>query len=125
HVVSGSPPARPARGAASELAGFDKLQSNRVHAVAQMRRLGTVVKDMAKVRVASRARHLYACHSQAIIGCGLDLALCDRGPEARPAGPGVEFRVRAEQVVAPANASVDSLFVQVPILPPARPLPPS
>src|SRR5712692_899038 len=71
---------------------------------------------MSQMRIASVAHDLYAAHSQAIIDLGPNPSFGYRRPEAGPARAGVEFCVRAEQVVSAANALVDSRFVEVPVL---------
>src|SRR3974390_2604888 len=74
----------------------NKSQRRFIDAVAQIRRLGAVVKHVAEVRVASDAVYLGAFFRQRKIGARLNVLLGDRRPKARPAGFGIKFGVRAE-----------------------------
>src|SRR4029453_14635413 len=55
-------------------------------------------------------------------GAVLDFLLGNRVGESRPSGSRLELVLRDEQVVAAADALVDTLFVAVPVLARERPL---
>src|SRR5262249_40573339 len=86
-----------------------------VHAVAQPGRWRSIVEDVAEMPAAAWARHLVAHHAEAPVDGGLDVRLRDRGPEAGPAGSGVELGGGVEQLEPAARALVDALRVVVPV----------
>ena len=94
-----------------------EIQRSRVNAVPQTGRLGTVLKDVAQVRVALTAKHLGAPHSVALIRFRLDIFRDSRLPKTRPPGSRVKFRFRTEQVVPTTDAPVDSLLMVIAVLP--------
>jgi len=73
-----------------------------------MRGLRTVVEDMPQVCAATRTDYLHALQKQASILMPAYVLRRDRRPEARPAGAGIEFRIRGEQRRTAANAAEDA-----------------
>src|SRR5438128_5272654 len=88
-----------------------QLQRRGVDAVAQARRAGAVIEDVAEMAVAFRAQHLGADHAVADIVLLVDMALCRRLRKARPAAAGVELGVGFEQGLAAAGAGIGALAV--------------
>ena len=80
-----------------------------VHAVAQSRRPRPVVEDVPEVAVAAGAEDLDPPHAVAAVLFGDDVLVGDRLEEARPAGAGIELRVRGEERQTAADAGVDAL----------------
>jgi len=68
---------------------FDELQRGRVHAITLVGWPGSIVEDMAQVRVTYITQNLGAAHEKALILFQLDVVLIERGPETGPTGPGV------------------------------------
>ena len=66
-------------------------QRHAVHAIAQARRLWSVIEDVAKMPVASMAAHGRAAHAQRLVRVAVH-GILQRRPEARPAGAAVELR---------------------------------
>src|SRR5579871_1135293 len=62
----------------------DEVQRRRVHAVAQMRRRRTVIKNVAQMRVAARAQELVSLHPMRAVAGDRDVFLRQRLPEAGP-----------------------------------------
>src|SRR5205807_3323757 len=87
-----------------------------VYAVAQAGWLGAVVKYVAQVPAAVRARVLGPDHEVRVVGRLLDRRALRRGVEARPAAVGVELRLRLEQLGAAAGAQVRARRLRVPVL---------
>src|SRR5947209_6055798 len=86
-----------------------------VDAVPQAGRRRTVGEDVAEVAAAPAARHLGPEHPIAPVLVLLDLALGERPGEARPAAAGVELRVRGEELLPAAGASIHAGVLRVPI----------
>src|SRR5918998_3497017 len=93
-----------------------EAKSSRVNAVALAGRGGAVVEDMPLVRPARGAVNLRAAHEEAAVFLDLDVPLVYRLPEARPARPGVVFRLGAEERRPASHAGVDAFALVVPIL---------
>src|ERR1051325_194213 len=93
-----------------------KLQRGGVDAVTQAGRGGAVVKHMPEVRVRTAAHPLGRAHEQAVVPLRFDVVRPDRLPVTRPAGAGLELRVRTEQFLSAADAAIRARFVVVPIL---------
>src|SRR5581483_7391212 len=91
-------------------------ERRRVDAVPLPRRLGPVVEDVPQVPLAARAQDLRALHEEAPVGAHHDRVRLDRLPEARPAGPRLELRLRAEQRRAAPRAAVHALVLAVVVL---------
>ena len=70
---------------------------------------------MAQVRIALGAADFGAHHAVAHILEGADGLGVHPFPEAGPAGAGVEFAVRAEQLSAAADAAVGAIAFVIPI----------
>src|SRR5258706_15315502 len=81
-----------------------KCESDAVDAIAQARRLGTVIEDVTQVAATVIAGNCGSHHAEAHILGRPDSSL-DRRPEAWPAGAAVEVRGRREQGEVPAPAS--------------------
>ena len=73
--------------------GGHKLQGCAINTVAEPRRLGTVVKEMALVPVAAGTVHFGPREDHAVIGRGLDDTRCNGLPKAGPACAAVELRL--------------------------------
>ena len=94
-----------------------EFERGRVDAVAQARRLGTVVEDVALVRTTNGAVHLRTPHKkEAPVLLGFDVAFVDRRPEARPTRTGVVLGLGAKELRAAAGAAVDAFLLLVPVL---------
>ena len=70
----------------SNLHLLDELQRCGVHAIAQICRLGAVVKDMAEMRFAFGAGNFRPSRPQACVHGGSDIFIRDRRPETWPTG---------------------------------------
>src|ERR1700743_2388166 len=64
-------------------------QRRRIHAIAQARRLGSVIEDMPQMRIAACAGNRGALHHEGVVADLDYVQLGDRRPETRPAGAGV------------------------------------
>ncbi len=87
----------------------------RVHAIAKMRGLGAIVKDVAEMGVAFSAGD---CGADDAEGSVADLGHVfggDRSPETGPSRPRVELGGGIEQRVVTTNAAIDARVVQVPV----------
>src|SRR2546422_4071792 len=93
-----------------------------VDAVAQARRLGAVVEDVAQVPAAVRARHLGPLHEERPVGRLLDRRALRGCVEARPSAVRVELGVRLEQLGTTSRAQVDARRLGLPVLARERPL---
>ena len=71
--------------------GGDEDQGGGVHAVAQSRRLRTVIEDVAEVRVAFAAQDFGALHEERSIANGANVLGSYWRPEARPSGVRIEL----------------------------------
>src|SRR6202044_946126 len=89
--------------AKSRLGGLE-CQGCRVDAIAQPRRRRPVVKDVAQVRITPFAGYRHT-HAPAVVFGFRNVLFGDRLPEARPAGTGIELRLRRKQGRATANAA--------------------
>ncbi len=69
---------------------------DRIHAVAQAARRGTIRKDVPEVAIAPGANHLGPHHPMARVPALLDGPLYDRFREAGPSRPRIELRPRPE-----------------------------
>src|SRR5437879_6101098 len=101
---------------------LDEAQGRGVHAVAEAGGFGPVIEDVPEMSVASAARDGRPGDAQAEIRMLFDVLFRKRRPEARPAGPGFEFRVRAEQRRVAADAAVQAFVVKIPVRSGKRPL---
>src|SRR5882757_10169343 len=88
-----------------------QLQRRRIDAVAQARRAGAVVEDVAEMAAAFRAQHLGADHAVADVALLVDMAVDCRRRKTRPAAAGIEFWVGFEQRLAAAGAGIGALAV--------------
>src|SRR5512144_1015751 len=93
-----------------------EVERRGVHAVPQARRLRTVLEHVAEVRAAAPALDLGARHEEARVLPRLHAPGRGRRGEARPAGAGLELRLRLEQRVAATGARVGSRPVVIPVL---------
>ena len=87
------------RAAASALAlVFVLIQGKRerVDAVAQTCRAGTIVKDVTEMRIAAAALYFRADHAVRPVGFLVDSLIFERRRKAGPAAAGMKFRLRAE-----------------------------
>src|SRR4051795_13369267 len=100
----------------SGASGAVKVERDRVDAPALPGRARAVVEHVAEVRAAAAAQHLRAGHPVGVVLARLDRLGDRRLGEARPAGAGVELRVRAEQLVAAGGAAVYPVFLRVGVL---------
>src|SRR5579864_1155358 len=69
--------------------GRREFQCHAVHAIAQARRLRSVVEDVAEMAAAAMARYRGARHAERTIG-GLVDRFVERRPKTRPAGAAFE-----------------------------------
>ncbi len=84
-----------------------------VDTVAQSRRLRSVGKNMAEVRIAAAAHHLYSTHAVAgVLGDG-QAFLGDGGIKTGPPGSRIELGPRAEKIVTTRRALEDAPAVKV------------
>src|SRR2546430_6258087 len=74
----------------------NEAQRGRVDAVAQARRCGTVVEQVAQVRIGVRPPELGPHHEDGAVGFLSDVRRVERTREARPPGAGLELVERAE-----------------------------
>src|SRR6202171_658097 len=93
-----------------------ELERRRVHAVALPGGLGTVVENVAEMRIARRAQHLGAAHQMAGVHGGRDVFRRRRRVKARPSTAGVEFGFGVEEQGAATGAAIAPRFFLVPIL---------
>ena len=100
----------------TDLRMLDEAQGGGVHAVTQSRRFGAIVEDVTEVRIAFGARDSGTNHPESTVANLRHIFFGDRLPEARPARAGIEFRSRIKQRIVAADAAVQSLLVQVPVL---------
>ena len=68
------------------LCARNESKRQRIHTIAQAGGFGTVVKDVAQMRVAEGASHFVAAHSKTQIYFAYDIFFGDGGPKAWPAG---------------------------------------
>src|SRR5258707_4630553 len=88
-------------------------QRCRVQPIAQAGRARAVVKDVARVALAARAKNLRAVHAVTAVGVGDDVLGGNRLEETRPAGAGIEFGFRGEQRQSAADAIINAGLVVV------------
>src|SRR5438445_12465416 len=93
-----------------------QLDRRAVYAVAQAGRLRAVVKAVAQVPAAVRARDLGPDHEVRVVHRLLDRRALRRGVEARPAAVGVELRLRLEQLGPATRAQIRARGLRVPVL---------
>src|SRR5260221_4823855 len=74
-----------------------------VHAVAQARRLRSVIEQMPEMTAAAAAMDRRAGHAVGLVLFGTD-GFLQRRPEARPAGAALELRGRRKQIEIAARA---------------------
>src|SRR5438445_13185776 len=91
-----------------------QLDRGAVDAVAQAGWLGAVVKDVAQVPAAIRARDLGPDHEVRVVRRLLDGSSLRRGVEARPATVGIELRLRLEQLGPTTRAQVRARRLRAP-----------
>src|SRR5439155_20368602 len=84
-----------------------EFQRDRVHAIAVAGRLGAVREHVPEVAAAAGARDLGATHPKCTVFMELHGAPLDRLPETRPAGPRLEFRLRAEQLSSTTGSPIN------------------
>src|SRR5271165_2470468 len=75
---------------------IDQAQRCRVHAEALPGRSRTVVEDVAEMSVAATAEHFCPFHVRAVVVLETNAVICQRLPEAWPAGAGIELGSRVE-----------------------------
>ncbi len=76
---------------------------------------------MTEVGVTPAALDLHPSHAQAIVRLGCNILWRDRRPETWPSCARIELCIRAEQVVATADALVDPFILAVVVFPRERP----
>src|SRR2546427_11564051 len=96
-------------GAAGHL--WIEFQRDRVHAIAVAGRLGAVRQHVPEVAAAAAARDLGATHPKSTVFMQLHGAPLDRLPETRPAGPRLEFRLRAEQLSSTTGTPIHAALL--------------
>src|SRR5689334_13185660 len=99
-----------------------EVERARVDAVAHPGGPGPVVEDMTEVPAARRTDDLGADHAVARVGTRLHRLEVRRLDEAGPARPGVELRLRAEELGAASRAPVHAGLLGVGVGPRERPL---
>jgi len=72
-----------------------------------------VVEDVAKMRATTLATHLHTAHAEGGVLAEFDILAVRGLGETRPAGAGIEFRVRGEQLRAAGGAGIHSRFLRV------------
>ncbi len=85
-----------------------KIQRSGINAIAQARRRGAIVEDVAEMRAAIGAGHFRAWHPTGAIGMLLDLGICFRRVKAGPSAACVEFRIAFEERRATRAAFIDA-----------------
>src|ERR1700677_3851157 len=98
----------------SELGEFYEAHGCRVHAVTQTSWLRTIVKDVAKMRIAISTGDRRAVHPETLIMYLYDVFRCDRLPEAWPSSAGFKLSVRAEDSRVATNAAVETAVMVIP-----------
>ena len=88
---------------------WNEVERHRVHAVAQSGRPRSVAEDVPEMRVAAGAADGRAQHAEAVAGTFDDIEARDRLPETRPAGAGVELRLRIEECGVAADAAIEAV----------------
>ena len=63
-----------------------------IHAISQVRGLGTIIEDVAQVRIAFGARHCGPDHAIARVSNTADILGRDRSPKAWPARSRIKLR---------------------------------
>src|SRR5437867_1917996 len=91
------------------LIALHQFQRRRVDAIAQARRLRSVVEDVAQMGVAAAANHF---GTQIVTHEGY-VFLVNGLPVAWPAGVGFVFRLRIKERLAAADAGEDAVVVVV------------
>ena len=97
-------------------ASWNETQRSRIHAVAEMRGFWAVVKNVTEVSGAFGAGNCSSDHTKV---CVADLGYVlgsDRRPETRPSRSRFELRGGIEERVIAADAAIETLAVQVPVL---------
>jgi len=97
-----------------KLIEWNEAERGGVDAIAQIRRRRPVVKDVAQVPITPFAGYRSA-YAPAVVFCFHNVLFGDGLPEARPAGTGIELRLRRKQRRITADAAKDSSLVQVPV----------
>src|SRR5580658_432458 len=93
----------------------DKLYSGLVNAVAQMRRLRSVIVLVTKMRVAAFADYVHPLGLLGRIHVGANVLLGDGSRETVKAASAVKFGLRAEHRIRAANAPVQTGIVKLKI----------
>ena len=93
-----------------------KIQGCGIDAVSQARRLRAILEYMAKVRATGTAGGFLSHHSMTRINDGSHRITLQRQPEARPAGSGIVFVLRAKQIGIATNASITAIAFVVNVL---------
>src|SRR4029077_2486105 len=89
----------PGRGSRAEMSGGGvELQRGRIDAVAEARRIRSIVEDVTEVPSTARARRLRTRHEERAVGLRGARCRIGRCEEARPASPRLELRVGAEEL---------------------------
>ena len=73
--------------------GFDKIQSDPIHAITLMSRSWTIIKDMSKMTAAAMTVNLGSDHEKPAILAGFNAAR-QGSPKTRPVGAAVKFSLR-------------------------------
>ena len=94
--------------------GRHKSHRCRVHAITQTGRTGTVIEDVAKMRVALAAGDSRALHPYAHISRLDDILLGDRLPEAWPSRARLKLGFRTKDGIIAADATIETVIVIVP-----------
>ena len=92
-----------------------KFQGSGVYAVAEAGWCGAVVEDMAEVGFALAAQDSGPPHEEAVVGFAFDVVLVYGCGKTWPSGSRIKLSIGTEQVVAAANALVDSGLMVVPV----------
>src|SRR5205823_14794227 len=71
---------------------------------------------MTEMRATPRTKNFGTFIAKFTIGRGRNIFLCDRLPEAGPAGAGFELRIGSKKIIAAADAGVYSFLVIIGIL---------
>src|SRR5207245_9374570 len=91
-----------------------EVERRRVDAIPHARRARAVREEVAEVSTAVAAGDLGAPHSEGAILLGRDMPLFDDVVEARPTGPRLELRPRAEERFPAADAATSSSILMAP-----------
>jgi hypothetical protein len=96
---------------------FVQLQRGGIDTVTKIRRLWTVVEDMAQMSIAFAAENLGAAHKKAVVFFRGNILFGHGRRETRPTGSRVKFGIRAKEFITAAAATVNAFLVVIPVLP--------